>query len=204
MRPDSREPRSREPRSREPELDWERTLDELRRSAEISIDARGRWWQRDVPFEHPRIIAALNRGLSWSSTPQEQVDYSSEDTRAHTEDGEDTPLLEWRGEARVTLGQQWCYISCDVTPFLGLKLSVTQSVDQPSALTLTLNNGERWPLGPLALVDDILWSRLAPDRLARFSPDAQLQVGEWLVELDTGALALEFQGRHWSIHSTLS
>lgn len=219
------------------DLEWEQRLEALRRSAELSIDARGRWWQRDVAFEHPRIIAALSRGLDWkvregvsegvsegmsegmSEGASEGESAVSTSRSGELDEGRELAAwlaahewAPWLGEATVKLGAQWCYVECDVTPFLGLKListvrspdstsdSTSDSHHGPSSdLTLTLNNGERWPLGPLKLIGDVLWTRLTPDRVARLSPDAQLQAGEWLTELDSGELALELGERRWLI-----
>ena len=132
------------------DLIWQQKLEELRRSSQISIDRQGRWWHEKVSFEHPRILAALNAGLSWTMT-----DESSEVTEPqHCFDS-------WMGDATVQLGSQWCYVECDLTPFLVMSLRIDPQVKSIVAL---LNNHERWPLRLITLHDDVLFTRLAYDR----------------------------------------
>ena len=169
------------------EKEWLTRLDQLRRGSGLRIDGRGHWWHLEDPFEHPRVIKALNLGLDWSPT-QAVVPLSH-------------PFDEWRGEATVRIGEQWCYVDCEYSPFLILKLS--PSSDQRD-LIATLNTQERLSLGPLTTKEEILYSRLRFDRLAKFSPAAQLQVAEWLCEVEGerqgGDLMLQYQGREWLIH----
>ena len=172
------------------ELAWQLKLEELRRNSRISIDTQGYWWHESVSFEHPRIIAALNAGLDWKihKTPLQNVE-------------SDQYFGNWHGEATVNLGEQWCYVECDLTPFLVLKLYTDH---QTQSLMVILNNGERWPLRLMALRDDILFSRLAPHRLARFSVDAQSQCAEWLIQKIDGTFALEWETQRWAIQDSSS
>lgn len=165
---------------------WRLNLDELRRSSGISIDARGQWWHHGTRFTHQRTISQLNASLEWLSTEEHELSPI-----------EFTSLELWQGEATITLGPQWCYIDCDVTPFLVLKLIPDPAMHQLQAL---LNNGETWPLGSLVNREDILFTWLAPHRLARFSSQAQLQCGEWLTEGENKQLMLRLGDQQWPIH----
>jgi hypothetical protein len=167
---------------------WLTHLDQLRRGSGLRIDQRGLWWHQETPFEHPRVIKALNKGLGWST---DQVKTSF----VH-------PLDQWHGEATVHVGEQWCYIDCNYSPFIILKLSLSKIEDD---LIATLNTEERFSLGPLTTRGEILYSRLRHDRLAKFSPAAQLQVADWLCEasddLSGGELMLKHKTKRWLIHN---
>lgn len=165
-------------------------LDTLRRSSGIRIDARGRWWHHHSPFEHPRVIETLNKGLQWLDTSDSSPPFSSV---SH-------PLDHWSGEAQIHIGNQWCYIGCDYTPFLVLKL---RADPKRGELIAILNTGEEFPLGALSLRDEILFSRLSIDRLARLSTRAQLQIEPWLSE-ESGSteemrLCLSYGFKRWPI-----
>ena len=110
----------------------------------------------------------------------------------------------WTGEATVKVGQQWCYVECEYTPFLVKKLKARPHQNELYAI---LNTGKELALGPLGLKQDILYTRLAQDCLARFSVHAQMQVMEWLEELEPDQqgknnLKLVYQDREWFILSS--
>lgn len=172
------------------DLIWQQKLEELRRSSQISIDRQGRWWHEKVSFEHPRILAVLNAGLSWTMT-----DESSEVIEIQR------CFEGWVGDATVQLGSQWCYVDCDLTPFLVMSLRIDPQVNSIVAL---LNNHERWPLRFMALHDDVLFTRLAYDRLARFSVEAQSQCSQWLIQDQDETFALEWGGQRWVIQDSFS
>ena len=160
---------------------WLLELDKLRRSSGISIDNRGHWWHLDQPFEHQRVIKILNQGLDWYSDIEETLPR--------------TPMDLWKGEAIIKMGDQWCYVSCNLTPFLITKLQIgTQD-----KLIAKLNTGEEYELGPLALRDEIIYSRLRFNRLARFSVHAQLQVIDWLEEDQNSQMRLTYKDQSWPI-----
>ena len=169
---------------------WLQRLEELRRSANISIDAQGHWWHDQVCFEHPRIISALNTGLGWKSDAQLPQNMSPQSC-----------FESWEGEATVHLGTQWCYVDCDLTPFLVMKL---QPDYERQSLIAILNNRERWPLRLLGLSDDVLFTRLTNHRLARFSVDAQAQCAEWLTQDPDNTFALVWGDQRWVIQDSLS
>lgn len=152
-------------------LDPSIDLDQLRRSIDIRIDAEGRWWHEGILFTHPRLITYFNRQIGWL-----------------------------QGEATLTIGHRWCYIGCEITPFLILKLELDRQ--QPWAV---LNTEERYPLQNLTLIDDLLFAQLNVDRFARMSRHAQSQCAHWLREAhaheadaDSG-FVLEIEGKIWPI-----
>jgi len=143
-------------------------LDLLRRSVDLRIDAEGRWWHEGEPFSHPRLIAYFNRQLGWRE-----------------------------GEATLTIGERWCYVRCDLTPFLILKIELEEGAEP---LWAQLNNGERLPLKGLSLKGDVLFAQLSDTRPARLSRHAQAQCGAWLTEREGGSgYELLFRGRSWPI-----
>lgn len=169
---------------------WNEALEKLRRGAGISIDPRGEWWHEGERFEHPRLIQQLNRGLDWKP----QTDTSSEDHQASSLPA--SCFAEWSGDATVRLGDHWCYVHSDLTPFIVLKIGEDLHNHQ---LIITLNNGETWPIGLLSIKEDIVFCRPSRHRLARFSPHAQLQCAAWLTE-DCEGLWLEYAGHRWPIN----
>ena len=172
-------------------------LDSLRRSSGIHIDHRGRWWHHGTAFEHPRVIQALNHGLQWRHTERREVDHLSSvtHTSSNTSSGNS-----WSGEATIHIGGQWCYVGCELTPFLILKI---RGDENAGTLDVLLNTGERFHLGDLSLRNEILFSRLSLDRFARFSASAQLQIEPWLTEDDDpsrrGELCLAYAQQRWPI-----
>ena len=194
---------------------WLQNLDKLRRSSGLRIDHKGRWWHKEDRFEHLKIIATLNRGLGWENqikpkqqqkkvSPTEQTPQSDNKSQVGlTLDSSKLVFEQWIGEATVRVGKQWCYIGCDYTPFLVNKL---KSEVHRGELYVVLNTGQELVLGPLGLKDDVLYSRLTQNCLARFSVHAQMQVMEWLTEGEGGLggqtdLKLVYQDREWPIFS---
>jgi|GEM_PF-1074277 len=147
-------------------------LEQLRRSVDLKVDAEGRWWHEGEPFTHPRLISYFNRQLGWRG-----------------------------GEATLNIGGRWCYVACDVTPFLILKLEL----DEDLGLFACLNTEERLPLKGLELQGEVLFAQLKEDRLARLSRHAQAQCATWLREATltepeaSSGFALERAGRVWPI-----
>ena len=123
-------------------------LEALRRSIDLRIDAQGRWWHQGDEFNHERLISLFNRGLDWH--PQSQ-------------------------EAILRVDQRWCYVQCDQTPFLILKVYPHQN-----SLWVKLNNEESFELTDLSLRGEVLFAQLTPNRLARMSRLAQAQCVDWL------------------------
>ena len=148
---------------------FEEQLETLRRSAGIEMDCDGNWWHDGVPFEHPLIIDILNRGLS-----------------IHPE----------TGEAVVRIGEQWCYIECQGTPFIAMNLSVSRD----GMPTLLLNTSDSLTLEAVELIEQhgAVHGRESNGRLIRFSRAAQAQLADHLVEID-GDYAVSTAAGHWPI-----
>lgn len=128
-------------------------LEKLRRSIPLKIDEQGNWWHAGEKIMHPRIIRLFNKGLDW-----------------------------YKGEAILRVGQRWCYVEVDQTPFLILKLyPQTDPVDSTqTTLWALLNTQETYPLNQLSVQEQIIYAQLTSDRFARFSRHAQSQCIEWL------------------------
>jgi hypothetical protein len=143
-------------------------LERLRRSVPLFIDAKGRWWHEGSPFEHERLIAYFNRNLGWRA-----------------------------GEATLHVGMRWCYVRCDVTPFLALKLEAQPDQQE---LWAHLNTGERLPLRGLELRGEVMFAQLTPERLTRLSAHAQGQCAVWLEESKApSGFSLRLGERIWPI-----
>jgi hypothetical protein len=129
-------------------------LEKLRRSVPLKIDALGKWWHAGDKFIHQRLIKLFNSGLDMMN-----------------------------GESIVKVGERWCYIDCDRTPFLVLKIQIDHDESSnTSQLYACLNNEERLPLCSLSIYNKILFTQLTPTRYARFSQHAQAQCMEWLIQ----------------------
>lgn len=143
---------------------------DFRRAIDLRLDAQGRWYHDGQPFTHPRLIALFDRGID-----------------VHPETGE--PILR--------IGDKWCYIRCDDTPFIVRRLRLG-----PEGLVAELNNGERLPVpadGFEVGANEVVYARLAPNRRARLSRDAQSALAEWLQEAPGGGLAVVVEGRRWPL-----
>ena len=150
--------------------EFERQLEILRRSSGIELDLEGNWWHAGVQFEHPLIIDILNRGL---------------DTHPDT------------GEAVVRLGEQWCYVDCQGTPFIGLNVSLS-----PAGMpNLLLNTTERIDFSGVQLLNHhgAVHCRLPDERLIRFSRAAQAQLADHLIETEPGRYAVSTSIGVWPI-----
>ncbi|MEZ4474514.1 MAG: hypothetical protein R3F60_27735 [bacterium] len=94
------------------EADFAARLEQLRRSVDLRLDREVHWFHEGEPFEHPRLIALFDRGID-----------------AHPETGE--PI--------VHIGDRWCYVRADDTPFIVRRLELAED-----GFFAHLNNGERW------------------------------------------------------------
>jgi hypothetical protein len=146
-----------------------------REDSGIRLDAALRWWHDDEPIEHPRIIELFNSSL----------------------------ILDEEGRYQLRIGKDWCYVqvedaayevrAVDVTP--EERLSVRLSDRTAAALDLdTLTVG----------ADGILTCRVKGSRAkARFSRDAQFQLGELLEQDESGRLFLRAGQRRLSVPAAL-
>jgi hypothetical protein len=168
-------------------------LEAFRRSVPLKIDERGRWWHNHEPFTHQRLIQLFNRGLDWY-VPLKDQRCESENQHSPLPSLVQPPP----GEAILRVGDRWCYVACDLTPFLIMRLSA-----QPDGILMAmLNTEESYPLGALTLRGEILFSRLSPTRFARFSAHAQGQCAPWLIEKEDSYI-LQYKGNDWPITSDL-
>lgn len=147
---------------------WAEKLEKYRRSLDLRLDGEGRWFHEGQPFEHPRLIEAFDAGID-----------------IHPETGE--PILR--------LGDKWCYIRADDTPFV-----VRRLVEGDGGLVAHLNNGERLPVPADAFeaTDAHVYLRLAPRRRARLGRTVQNGLADRLEETPDG-LAYRAGGRRWLI-----
>ena len=138
--------------------EWTAKLEELRRSVDLRLDFEGRWYHEGEIFEHPRLIALFDKGID-----------------SHPDSGE--PI--------VHIGDRWCYIKADDTPFIVRRLEATSTT-----LTAILNNGERHPIPAAGFeaVGDYIYVQLAANRRARLDRDAQNQLWGWLADGDDAAV----------------
>jgi hypothetical protein len=146
-------------------------LEMLRRSVDLRLDAEGRWFHDGDPFEHARLTELFDRGLD-----------------VHPE----------TGEAIVHVGDRWCYVRADDTPFVVVRIE-RDTPEGPSAL---LNNGERHPLPPDALETPdgaVVYAVLAPNRRARIGRRVWNALADDVVEVEAGTLAVALAGRLFPI-----
>lgn len=129
--------------------DW---LEAMRRGIDLRLDSEGAWWHEGAPFAHAGLIAAFNRGLD-----------------VHPE----------TGEAILRVGDRWCYVKCEGTPFL-----VRRLVPGANGLQATLNTGETYPVPPEGFITRgaHVYVRLAPKREARLNRATQARLAEWLID----------------------
>ncbi|MFL5320602.1 MAG: DUF1285 domain-containing protein [Myxococcaceae bacterium] len=128
-----------------------------REDSGIRLDREGRWWHDDEPVEHPRIIEAFNQGLQ----PDDQ------------------------GRFILRFGNDWCVVQVEDAAY-----RVTAVDLENNCITLRLSDRSSEPLDPAALSldsDGVLHCKVKQGRAwARFSRDAQFQLGEALEENDEG------------------
>ncbi len=112
-------------------------LELMRRSLDLRIDGEGRWHHDGERFRHPRLVAFFDRGID-----------------LHPDSNE--PILR--------VGDSWCYVVADDTPFLVRHLELTGD-----ELVARLNTGERLSLPHDALEsrEGHIYARLDPRRMAR-------------------------------------
>lgn len=146
-------------------------LEMLRRSVDLRLDTEGRWFHDGDPFEHPRLTELFNRGLD-----------------VHPE----------TGEAIVHVGDRWCYVQADDTPFVVVRLER----DAPGGPGALLNNGERHPLPADALETpdgEIVYAVLTPNRRARIGRGVWNALVDDVVEIEGDTLGVALAGRIFPI-----
>ena len=161
----------------------------LTRESRIRLDREGRFWHEGARVEHPGLQKAFS---AWVAR--------------HPVDG------------RYVLqnGQDWCYLEVEDTPFQVVSVVFGPSGEErpegegASGGELLLSDGTSEPLEPsLLAVDDegVLFATVKAGHFeARFSRQAQLELGEALVEGDevdetseVAPPALALGGRRWRL-----
>lgn len=136
-----------------------------REDSGLRVDREGRWWHDDELVEHPKIIEAFNVGLS------------------PTDDG----------RYILRFGNDWAYVQVEDAAYQVTGVDLLP--DGRVQLRLTDRTTEVLKPDTLCLDDDVLHCRVKEGKAwARFSRDAQFQLGEATGERD-GALVLVEGGR---------
>jgi len=146
-----------------------------REDSGIRLDARLRWWHDDEPIEHPRIIELFNSSL----------------------------VLDAEGRYQLQIGKDWCYVQVEDAAYEVRTVDVTD--DERVSVRLSDRTAEA--LDPATLAegpDGVLTCRAKGGRAkARFSRDAQYQLGELLEQDDAGHLFLRAGQRRFAVPVSL-
>jgi len=147
-----------------------------REDSGIRLDARLRWWHDDEPIEHPRIIELFNSSL----------------------------VLDEQGRYQLQIGKDWCYVQVEDAAYEVRTVDVTP--DERVFVRLSDRTAEA--LEPATLVvapDGVLSCRVKGGRAgARFSRDAQYQLGELLEQDEGGQLFLRAGQRRLAVPVSLA
>ncbi|MDY7229240.1 DUF1285 domain-containing protein [Hyalangium rubrum] len=133
-----------------------------REDSGIRLDAALRWWHDDEPIEHPKIIELFNASL----------------------------VLDDDGRYQLRIGQDWCFVQVEDAAYEVRTVDVTP--DERVSVRLSDRTAEALEPASLSLGPDGVFScRVKRGRAkARFSRDAQYQLGELLEEGEGGQLFL--------------
>jgi uncharacterized protein len=146
-----------------------------REDSGIRLDARLRWWHDDEPIEHPRIIELFNTSI----------------------------VLDGEGRYQLQIGKDWCYIQVEDSAYEVRTVDVTPD----ERLSVRLSDRTAEALEPETLVLDaegILQCKVKGGRArARFSRDAQYQLGELLEQDEAGHLYLHVGQRRLEVPASL-
>lgn len=123
-----------------------------REDSGLALDREVRWWHDGEPVQHPRIVEAFNRGV-----------------RVRDD-----------GRYVLELGADWCFIQVADAAFT--VLAVDESQGERLSVRLSDRTAEWLDPASLALGEDgVLTAKVKGGRAkARFSRDAQFQLGEHL------------------------
>lgn len=127
-----------------------------REDSGLRIDRQQRWFHDDAPIEHPRVIEAFNRGLR----------------------------VEDDGRYTLHFGPDWAYVQVDGCAYA--VLTVDEAEDGRLSVRLSDRTAEWLDLDSLKPDEDgVLTVNVKSGKAsARFSRDAQFQMGQYLVEED--------------------
>ena len=140
---------------------------DFRHSVDLRLDADGHWFHDGQPFLHAGLIALFDRGID--------VDPES-------------------GEPILRVGDKWCFVRCDDTPFIARSLRLRR--DAPArevAIVLTLNTGAEVVAAPDAFrlgSNGVLYAELGPHRRARLSRSAQATLAPVIDQGQDGGFVL--------------
>ncbi len=139
-----------------------------REDSGIRLDRALRWWHDDEPIEHPRIVELFNASLG----------------------------LDEEGRYVLRIGKDWCVVQVEDAAYEVRTVDVTGD----GRVSLRLSDRTADVLEPASLAlgaDGVLTCRVKEGRAgARFSRDAQYQLGLLLEEGPDGALGLR-AGSQW-------
>ena len=138
-----------------------------REDSGIRLDARLRWWHDDEPIVHPRIIELFNSSL----------------------------VLDDTGRYQLQIGADWCYVQVDGAAYEVRTVDVTPE----ERVSVRLSDRSAEALEPSTLdvdAEGVVTCRVKGGRArARFSRDAQYQLGELLEQDAEGRLLLRAGAR---------
>lgn len=138
-----------------------------REDSGIRLDRQLRWWHDDEPVEHPKIVELFNASL------------------VPTDDG----------RFQLRIGNDWCFVQVEDAAYEVRTVDVAE--DGRVSVRLSDRTAEPLALDTLALTPDgVLTCRVKGARArARFSRDAQFQLGELLEHAPDGRTLLRAGGQ---------
>ncbi len=141
----------------------------------ISIDKEGRWFYDKRQITHPAVLETFYNALE--------------------KDAE--------GRYRIVLGDEFCYIDVEDTPF------VVQSVSRRDngEYEIFLNNGKCEALDPNSLrigKNNVLYARLSNGMNVRFSRKAYYSLALDMEQMENGDIVLSSGGKSYIIYSNKS
>lgn len=133
-----------------------------REDSGIRLDATLRWWHDDEPIQHPKIIELFNSSL----------------------------VLDDADRYQLRIGNDWCYVQVEGAAYGVRTVDVTP--DERVSIRLSDRTAEALDAASLHVEPDgVLSCRVKHGRAqARFSRDAQYQLGQLLEEGPDGSLLL--------------
>ncbi|MFL5352701.1 DUF1285 domain-containing protein [Archangium sp.] len=146
-----------------------------REDSGIRLDARLRWWHDDEPIEHPRIIELFNASL----------------------------VLDEEGRYQLRIGHDWCYVQVEDAAYEVRTVDVTE--DERVSVRLSDRTAEALEPATLGMDSEgVLTCRVKGGRAgARFSRDAQYQLGELMEQDEGGRLYLRAGQRRLAVPVSL-
>ncbi len=137
-----------------------------REDSGLRIDRQQRWWHDGERLEHPRVVEAFNRGLEVADD----------------------------GRYVLRFGPDWAYVEVESCAYTAV--AIDESEGQRLSVRLSDRTAEWLDVASLQLDEDGALTVLvkAGRARARFSRDAQYQLGQYLVE-ENGALFIKL-GTH--------